>query len=111
MARLMSLYVSGTVLGGFLGRFLLGHLSEIMGWRGVLCDGGLEPGQRVFRGRAARFEKYFCGQAQNPNCFANLERASHNRYVLTAGALGACVLFSLAALPISTFIWPTSLMP
>ena len=35
MARLMSLYVSGTVLGGFLGRFLLGHLSEIMGWRGA----------------------------------------------------------------------------
>ena len=33
MTKLMSLYVAGTVLGGFLGRFILGHLSEITGWR------------------------------------------------------------------------------
>lgn len=33
MTQLMSLYVSGTVSGGFLGRFLLGHLSELTGWR------------------------------------------------------------------------------
>lgn len=31
--RLMSLYVSGTILGGFLGRFLLGYLDEWLGWR------------------------------------------------------------------------------
>ena len=29
----MSFYVSGSVLGGFMGRFLLGHLHELIGWR------------------------------------------------------------------------------
>ena len=33
IAELMAYYVSGSVLGGFLGRFLLGHLHEWMGWR------------------------------------------------------------------------------
>ena len=33
MAQMMSLYVAGTVLGGFSGRFFAGHLHELIGWR------------------------------------------------------------------------------
>ena len=33
MTRLMTLYVSGTVLGGFSGRFILGHLTDYMTWQ------------------------------------------------------------------------------
>lgn len=33
VAELMAYYVSGSVLGGFLGRFILGHLHEWVGWR------------------------------------------------------------------------------
>ena len=33
LAKMMSLYVMGTVLGGFGGRFLVGHLNELIGWR------------------------------------------------------------------------------
>ena len=33
VTELMSFYVSGSVFGGFMGRFLLGHLHELIGWR------------------------------------------------------------------------------
>src|SRR5690606_26621013 len=33
MVRLITGYVTGSVLGGFMGRFLMGHLAEFMSWR------------------------------------------------------------------------------
>ena len=33
VTELMSFYVSGSVFGGFMGRFLLGHLHELIGRR------------------------------------------------------------------------------
>ena len=49
MAKLMSFYVSGTVLGGFLGRFILGHLEEVIGWQqGFAVMGGTHLIGRAF---------------------------------------------------------------
>ena len=96
LTELMSFYVSGNVLGGFLGRFLLGHLHELIGWRlgyylmavltliGALWAWKMLPTSRCFE--------------SNPNVRSALQTLGEhvtNRYVVTASLLGACVLFSL----------------
>ena len=96
MARLMSLYVSGTVLGGFLGRFLLGHLSEIMGWRGAFyVMAALSLASAFFVWKQLPASRNFVAKPKIQTALQTLSAHRHNRYVLTAGALGACVLFSL----------------
>ena len=96
VTELMSFYVSGSVLGGFMGRFLLGHLHELIGWRagyyvmaamtllGALWVTKMLPASRQF--------------VANPNFRSAIQTlGSHlvNRYVVTSCLLGACVLFSL----------------
>ncbi|TXD98623.1 MFS transporter [Psychrobacter frigidicola] len=96
LTELMSFYVSGSVLGGFMGRFLLGHLHEFIGWRqgyyvmaamtliGALWVGKMLPSSRHFEA--------------NPNFRSAIQTLGEhltNRYVVTACLLGACVLFSL----------------
>ncbi|WP_265089367.1 MFS transporter [Psychrobacter sp. HII-4] len=96
VTELMSFYVSGSVLGGFMGRFLLGHLHELLGWRagyyvmaamtllGALWVTKMLPASRQF--------------VANPNFRSAIQTLGEhlvNRYVVTACLLGACVLFSL----------------
>ncbi|MGP5631808.1 MULTISPECIES: MFS transporter [Psychrobacter] len=96
VTELMSFYVSGSVLGGFMGRFLLGHLHELIGWRagyyvmaamtllGALWVTKMLPASRQF--------------VANPNFRSAIQTLGEhlvNRYVVTACLLGACVLFSL----------------
>ena len=96
MARLMSLYVSGTVLGGFLGRFLLGHLSEWMGWRGAFyVMAGLSLASAFFVWNQLPPSRQFVAKPKLQTALSTLWAHLHNRYVLTACALGGCVLFSL----------------
>ena len=96
MARAMSFYVAGTVLGGFLGRFLLGHLSEWMPWRHaflVLAVPNILGAMLVARVLPA--SRHF---VPNPDASAGLHmllQHLRNRSVLAACALGMCVLFSL----------------
>lgn len=96
MTRLMSLYVTGTVLGGFLGRFILGHLSEVMGWRQafyvmavftVMCT--------FFAWKQLPASRKFVA---NPHFHTTLNTLSghlKNRCVISACLLGACLLCSL----------------
>ncbi|ALF60653.1 MFS transporter [Psychrobacter urativorans] len=96
VTELMSFYVSGSVLGGFLGRFLLGHLHEFIGWRHgyyvmavMTLIGGIWVGKMLPKSR--------CFDA-NPNFRSAIQTLGEhltNRYVVTACLLGACVLFSL----------------
>ena len=96
MARLMSYYVSGTVFGGFLGRFILGHLEETIGWQqGFIVMGVLTLVGALMVWWQLPKSKHFHA---NPNIKSSLQMLNnhvHNRYVVTAGLLGACVLFSL----------------
>lgn len=96
VARLMSYYVSGTVLGGFLGRFMLGHLQTLIGWRyGFMLMGTLTLlGAGWVWWQLPRSRRFIA----NANMQASLQMlVSHtkNRYVVTACLLGSCVLFSL----------------
>ncbi|MBH0086263.1 MFS transporter [Psychrobacter sp. SCQQ22] len=93
---LMSFYVSGCVLGGFLGRFLLGHLHEIVGWRaGYYVMAGMTLVGAMWVGKMLPSSQQFVA---NPNFRAAIQTLGEhltNRYVVTACLLGACVLFSL----------------
>ncbi|MGL4387408.1 MFS transporter [Snodgrassella alvi] len=94
--RLMSFFVSGTVLGGFLGRFLMGYLTEFIGWRHAFMIMGiisLLGGILVWRNLPA--SKKFEAKPQVSTAMKTLWHHLHNRYVLAACALGFCVLFSL----------------
>lgn len=94
--RLMSLYVSGTVFGGFIGRFLLGYLTEFISWRGAFALMALfSLGGGVWVARQLPDSRFFVA---NPNVSGSLNmlaRHLRNRHVLSACALGFCVLFSL----------------
>lgn len=96
MARLMSYYVSGTVLGGFLGRFILGHLEEIIGWQqGFMVMGVLTLVGAMMVGWQLPASRRFQANPDVKSGLQMLNNHVHNRYVVTAGLLGACVLFSL----------------
>lgn len=96
VTELMSYYVSGTVLGGFLGRFLLGHLHEWIGWRsGFDVMAALTLLGAIWVSKTLPASQHFVA---NPNFRSGLRTlAGHltNRYVISACLLGACVLFSL----------------
>ncbi|MBF0658048.1 MFS transporter [Psychrobacter sp. NG25] len=93
---LMSFYVSGCVLGGFLGRFLLGHLHELIGWRaGYYVMAAMTLVGAMWVGKMLPSSQQFVA---NPNFRAAIQTLGEhltNRYVVTACLLGACVLFSL----------------
>ena len=96
VTELMSFYVSGSVLGGFMGRFLLGHLHEFFGWRQayyVLAI--LTLISALWVAKTLPSSKHF---AANPNFRSAIQTLGEhlvNRYVVTSCLLGACVLFSL----------------
>ncbi len=93
---LMSFYVSGTVLGGFMGRFVLGHLHELIGWRhGYYVMAAMTLIGAIWVSKALPSSRSF---EPNPNFRSAIQTLSEhlvNRYVVTACLLGACVLFSL----------------
>lgn len=94
--RLMSFYVAGTILGGFLGRFLMGYLNEWMGWRhGLLLMAALNVAGAVLVWRQLPASRRFVAQPRVRQALVMLWRHLRNRHVLSACALGFCVLFSL----------------
>ncbi|STZ76832.1 MFS transporter [Bergeriella denitrificans] len=96
VARLMAVYVSGTVLGGFLGRFLLGYLSEWAGWRGAFAVmAALSLACALFVWTQLPKSRRFTAKPDFQTAFATLKSHLHNRYVVSASLLGMCVLCSL----------------
>jgi len=99
MVRIMTLYVSGCIMGGFLGRFMLGHLTEYMSWRqafGVMAFLNILGGLVIWRGLPA--SRHF---KANPNIQASLRTLSrllHNRDLRVASLIGATLLFCQIAL-------------
>lgn len=94
--RLMSFYVAGTVLGGFLGRFLMGYLDKWIGWHAAfLVMAAFSVGGGVLVLKKLPPSKNFVARPQMSKALKTLWRHGQNRHVLAAGALGFCVLFSL----------------
>ena len=94
--KLMTFFVSGTVLGGFLGRFILGYLTEFMSWRHGFMVMGMVSLLGAFMvwynlPKSAKF----VAKPQIHTAMIALWHHLHNRHILAACALGFCVLFSL----------------
>ncbi|MDR2128626.1 MAG: MFS transporter [Burkholderiaceae bacterium] len=94
MARVVAMYVTGSVLGGFLGRFLLGHLTEFMPWRasfGVLAALNFAGALLVWRVLPA--SRRFVANPRFSSSFRILGQLLRNANVLVPSALGFCLLF------------------
>lgn len=94
--KLMTFFVSGTVLGGFLGRFILGYLTEFMSWRHGFMVMGMVSLLGAFMvwynlPKSAKF----VAKPQIHTAMITLWHHLHNRHIQAACALGFCVLFSL----------------
>jgi len=99
MVRVMTGYVAGTVLGGFMGRFLLGHLTEFMAWRtafGVMALLNFAGTWLVWRGLPA--SRHFVANAHFSSGMATLGQLLRNPNLRVACALGFTVLFSLVGM-------------
>ncbi|UNU72960.1 MFS transporter [Moraxella nasovis] len=96
LPQMMSLYVSGTVLGGFSGRFLAGHLHEIIGWRaGFLAMALLTFIGAIWALKLLPNSQHFIRSHNVTSAFSILLSHTKNRHVMSACLLGGCVLFSL----------------
>lgn len=92
VTEVTSLYVAGTVLGGFAGRFVTGVMTEYVGWReafellaalSLMVGGFIQFLLPVSRARAAPLAPVSSGAFRQP--------------LLAAYAVGFCVLFSQVA--------------
>lgn len=96
IAKMTATYVAGTVLGGFSGRFLLGYLHELVGWRygfWILAVATIVGAMIVLY--LLPKSANFCKNTNLKTALLTLKSHTHNKDVLSACALGACVLFSL----------------
>ncbi|MDN5842569.1 MAG: MFS transporter [Alcaligenaceae bacterium] len=99
MVRVITAYVAGSVMGGFLGRFLMGHLTEFMVWRtafAVMAALNIIGAWLVWRGLPP--SRHFVPNTRFSSSLASLNRLLHNPSLLTACALGFTVLFALVGL-------------
>jgi len=96
--RVMSMYVSGTVFGGFMGRLLGGLIAASNGWRpvflvlGILGLGGAGLTQWLLRPAQAR-----PALARSSSRLAPLLANLRNPRLLATFAIGFCMLFALVA--------------
>ena len=94
MTRIMAMYVTGTVLGGFLGRFLLGYLTEFMSWRqafGVM--GALNLAGAALVWLVLPPSRHFVANPRFSSGLAQIGQFARNPDVLAPCALGFTVLF------------------
>lgn len=96
LATMMSLYVSGTVLGGFSGRFFAGHLEHFIGWRyGYAVMAICTLIGAIWAYKSLPRSQNFIISENFRTAFATLFSHAKNPHVICSGFLGACVLFSL----------------
>jgi predicted MFS family arabinose efflux permease len=96
VSRMTSTYVGGTVMGGFCGRFITGHVGELLGWRSafvVLAVLNLLGALWVLWALPA--SRHFVPNRNIRGALQTLGRHLRNRRFLAICALGFCVLFSL----------------
>lgn len=96
--RLAGIYSVGTIVGGFAGRFILGHLTAASGWRtGFLALAALTAVAGLVVMAALPKERRFHPQFGLGNAFRNLGVHLSDRRLLATYAAGFAVLFSIVA--------------
>jgi len=102
IARVTTAYVGGTVIGGFCGRFITGHVGDVLGWRGAFVTLAV----LTFAGAVVTTfllppSRHFVANRNVGSAFRTLRNHLVRPRLLAACAVGFCVLFSL----VSTFTY------
>jgi predicted MFS family arabinose efflux permease len=96
--QVMSVYVAGTVFGGFMGRMLGGLIAEQYGWRSVFVVLGLAglggAGLTQWLLRPARMRPH---KAAAPSRLAPILANLRSRRLFATFGIGFCMLFTLVA--------------
>jgi predicted MFS family arabinose efflux permease len=96
VARMTSTYVGGTVMGGFCGRFITGHTSDLLGWRtAYLALAALNFLGALLVLWQLPASRHFVANRNARGALSILGKHLSNRRFLAICALGFCVLFSL----------------
>jgi predicted MFS family arabinose efflux permease len=96
VARMTSAYVGGTVMGGFCGRFITGHVSEVLGWRSAyVALAALNLLGALWVLGALPASRHFVANRHIRAALQTLGRHVRNRRFVAICGLGFCVLFSL----------------
>ncbi len=96
VARMTAIYVGGTVMGGFSGRFITGHLGDLLGWRGAFVTLAIMN----FLGALLVFwllpaSRHFVPNRNFSGVLGTLSRHLQHKRLMASCAVGFCVLFSL----------------
>jgi predicted MFS family arabinose efflux permease len=96
VARMTATYVGGTVMGGFSGRFITGHLGDLLGWRGAFATLAVMN----FAGSLLVLwllppSRHFVANRNVSGAFSTLWKHLRNKRLMASCAVGFCVLFSL----------------
>lgn len=96
VARMISTYVAGSVMGGFSGRFIAGYAAHWFGWQGAFVALALLNlvGALLVLWRLPR-SRHFVPSRDLRSALAVLHSHLSNPRLLAACAVGFCVLFSL----------------
>lgn len=96
VARMTALYVGGTVMGGFCGRFITGHTAELFGWRAAfICLAALSLGGALLTLWLLPGSRAFTPSRDVKGALQTFGRHLRNQRLLASCAVGFCVLFSL----------------
>ena len=96
LARVTATYVGGTVMGGFSGRFITGHVGELWGWRtAFVVLALLNLAGAVLVWRALPASRQFVASHNFRGSLQTLWQHLHHQRLMAACAVGFCVLFSL----------------
>lgn len=99
-----AIYVTGTVIGGFAGRFISGNVAALWGWRWVFVVlGGLNLAFAIAAGAWLPSARQFSPVAGFRSGIRNILEHLKNRQLLAIYGVGFCILFSL----IGTFTYIT----
>ena len=96
VARMTATYVGGTVMGGFCGRFITGHLGDLLGWRGAFVTLAVLN----FLGALLVLwllpvSRHFVPNRDLSGALRTLSRHLRHKRLMASCAVGFCVLFSL----------------
>lgn len=96
VGRTMAAYVTGTVVGGFLGRFIAGQVSTHVSWRAAfLVIGAINFFGAILVWRWLPLAKNFVAAPNFVDALADARRHLRNPRLLATFALGFFVLFGL----------------
>jgi predicted MFS family arabinose efflux permease len=96
--RVAGLYISGTSIGGFCGRFIPGLLADLIGWRAAFAAVGvITLAAALIVARTLPRERHFVRSGGLLNSLAQMLRHLRDRRLLATNAIGFGVLFNFIA--------------